>query len=268
MKTENIFLIIIFILFGVFLFLVNNIFISKILKDTIFHIFLNIFAIFVPLINIFLILSKEQKIKKEREFYFSIFLRDFAENIRSGRSIVSSLENLKDLDYKSLSPLIKKLYSEVKLGIPFDKALRNLAKRSESNLIRRLSITIGEALKAGGDVNSTIEAVIRSMIEAEKIKREREAISVPTKINGFIIYFMFLIIMVILMKFLIPSIQSSQQLAINVIEVKNILIHLILIQSFFNGILIGKMSEGNVISGLRYSIFLMLIGYIIFSILA
>lgn len=267
MKTEEILTIIILIFFGIFLFLLNNLFFSKILKEIYFQVAINILAIFIPLISLFLILNRKEKIRKEEEAFFPIFLRDFTENIRSGKNIVSSLENLKDLDYKSLSPLIKKLYVEVKLGIPFDKALNNLAKRSGSKLIKKISITIGEALKAGGDISLTIESVIRGMIEVEKVKREREMISSPTKINGFMIYFMFLIIMIILIKFLIPAVQSSQQIAINIQEIKNILIHLVLIQSFFNGILIGKMSEGSTISGLRYSIFLMLIGYIVFSIL-
>ncbi|MEM0476289.1 MAG: type II secretion system F family protein [Candidatus Aenigmatarchaeota archaeon] len=266
MKFEEILIILILIFLGIFIFFLNNFLLSKIFKNIIIQISLNVLAIFIPLINIFLIFNEKHRKRKEMEFFFSIFLRDLAENIRSGRNIISSLENLKDFDYKSLSPLIKKMYSEVKLGIPFDKALNNLARRSESKLIKKISITIGEALKAGGDVNTTIEAVIRSIIETEKVRREREMIAAPTKINGFMIYFMFLIIMIILIKFLLPAVQQSQQLAINIQEIKEILIHLILIQSFFSGMLIGKMSEGSIIPGLRYSIILMLIGYVVFSI--
>lgn len=267
MKFEEILSVMISIFFGIFIFFFNNFFLSSILKNLILQIVLNILAIFIPLINTFLIFNYKEKLRREKEFYFSTFLRDLAESIKSGKSIVSTLEGLKENDYKSLKPLVEKMYVEVKLGISFDKALNNLAKRSESKLIKKISLTIGEALKAGGDAASIIESVIRSFIEIEKIRREREMISAPTKINGFMIYFMFLGIMIILMKFLIPSVQQSQQIKVNISEIKDILIHLLLIQSFFNGLLIGKMSEGSIISGLRYSIFLMLIGYVVFSVL-
>lgn len=270
MNEIEIISIIVSIIFGVTLFFINIFFLSKIIRSTFFQIALNVITISIPLVTTFLVLNYKERVKKEREFYFSSFLRDFVENIRSGKSIVSSLETLKENDYKSLSSLIKKMYLEVKLGIPFDKAINNLARRSESKIIKRISLTLGEALKSGGDVSSIIEAIIRSMIEAEKIKREREMISAPTKINGFMIYFMFLIVMIILIRFLIPSIhqsQQTQQINININEIKDILTHLIIIQSFFNGLLIGKLTEGSVIPGFRYSIILVIIGYIIFSLL-
>ncbi|MEM5830011.1 MAG: type II secretion system F family protein [Candidatus Aenigmatarchaeota archaeon] len=265
MKKEEILSIIIIFVFSAFLLIFNNLFLSRIFNFFILNFILNLIGIFLPLIIVFIIFSQKNKRIKEIEFYFSSFLRDLAESLRSGRSIVKILEVLKDNDYKALSPLIKKMYNEVKLGISFEKALENLAKRSESKLIRRLSITIGEGIKAGGDVASLIEAIIRSYIEIEKVRREREMISSPTKIQGFMIYFMFLLIMVIIIKFLLPSITSSQQIKIDLKEINNILLHLVLIQSFFNGLLIGKISEGNVLAGLRYSIILMIFGYIVFS---
>lgn len=268
MKKEEILSIAIIFVFSVFLLILNNLILSRILNLFILNFTLNLIGIFLPLVIVFLIFSQKSKRTKKIEYYFSSFLRDLAENLRSGRSIVKILETLKDNDYKSLSPLIKKMYNEVKLGIPFEKALENLAKRSKSKLIRKLSLTIGEGIKAGGDVAAIIEAIIRNYIEVEKVRKEREMIAGPTKIQGFMIYFMFLLIMIIIMRFLLPSLNSSQQIKIDLKEINNILLHLVLIQSFFNGLLIGKISEGNVFSGLRYSIILMIIGYIVFSFLA
>ncbi|MEM0242899.1 MAG: type II secretion system F family protein [Candidatus Aenigmatarchaeota archaeon] len=275
MKSEEILSIIISVVFGIFLLFFNNLILSKILNVLIINVFLNALAIFVPLIIIFLILNQKEKTRKEMEVYFSSFLRDLSEGIKSGKNIVLIFEDIANNDYKSLTPLVKKMASEIKLGIPFDKALYNLAKRSESKLIKKLSLTVGEAVKAGGDMSSVIEATISSLIESEKIKKEREMIAAPTKVNGFLIYFMFLAIIIILLKFLIPTIGEYQSGAIfqkkvniNILEIKNIILHLILIQSFFNGLLIGKMSEGSVIVGLRYSIILMIIGYLTFSLSA
>jgi len=268
MKQEEILSIAIAIFFGIFLFILNNIIISKIIKDFIVTILLNALAIFLPLIVTFLIFSQKQKRIKEIEFYFSSFLRDFTESIRGGRSVVKVLETLQNNDYKSLTPLIKKMYLEVKMGIPFEDTLNNLARRSESKFVKKLSLTIAETIRAGGDVASIIEGVIRSSLEIERIRREREMLTSPTKINGFMIYFMFLIIMIILIKFLLPAVASSQQIRVDIKTINTILLHLVLIQSLFSGLLIGKMSEGNIFAGLRYSIILMLIGYFVFSALS
>jgi len=268
MKQEELLSIIISVSFGIFLFVFNNFLLSVIIRNNFINIIFNAVSIFLPLVIIFLIFSQRNKRIKEIEFYFSSFLRDLVEGLRSGRSIVKVLESLQNNDYKSLSLLVRKMYLEVKMGIPFEDALNNLAKRSESVLVRKMSLTVSEAVKAGGDAASVIEGVIRSFLEVEKVRREREMISAPTKINGFMIYFMFLIIMVILIKFLIPAVGSSQQISINLREVNTILLHLVLIQSLFSGLMIGKMSEGSIYAGLRYSIILMLVGYLVFSFLS
>ena len=74
-------------------------------------------------------------------------------------------------------------------------------------------------------------------------------------------------VLVSLQSFLIPSLNFTGSGFTNLMITYGILFkQLIVIQGFFSGLVIGKMSEGKLISGLKHSIALMVIGYVTLSI--
>lgn len=255
MKEEEIVLIAVGIFSGIFLYFIS-LFIQLVLLSNIFK----ALSILLPLLIIFLIFYRKSLLLKEYETYFTAFLRDLSENLRAGMNLTNALESLKDVDYKGLTPLVKKLITEIKIGIPFDAALNNLARRTNSKIISKICLTVGQSIRAGGDVAGILDAVSKSMLEIEKIRRERKLYLTSTITNSYIIFFVFIGIVIVMSKFLIPEIVKGAQMKVDIKFLNQIFTHMILIQGFFSGLTIGKMAEGSLIAGLRHSVIMIAIG--------
>jgi len=242
-------------------------------KENIFYLlnFLSIFLLFSPLI-----ISKylrHRKIK-EMEEMFHVFLRDFVQAIRSGMTLPVALKTVSENDYKSLSPYIKKLSSQLDWGIPFEKALLNFSRESNSKLIGRIVSSVIESHRFGGNLPDTLESLRSTALETEKLRTERRLYMHSQMITGYIIYFVFIAVLIGLKIFLLPSLTettAAEVLGANIPkeelmkEYGNLFRNIILIQGLFAGLSVGKMSEGALIAGIKHSIFMIFVGLLLFT---
>jgi len=232
--------------------------------------FLSLLLLFVP----FLISRyKEHKRIKEIEEMFHVFLRDFVQAIRSGMSIPVALKTVAENDYKSLTPFVKKMSSQLEWGIPLEKVLLNFSKQVKSRLIGRIVSSIIESHEFGGNLSDTLDALRATALETEKLREERKLYLHSQMITGYIIFFVFLAVIIGLKLFLIPSLTEAtgkEVLGVKVSreeligEYETLFRNIILIQGFFAGLSVGKMAEGAVIAGLKHSIFMMVVGILIY----
>jgi len=221
----------------------------------------------ILIIGGFLIYLKDIITLRAYESNFTFFIRDLTECLRGGLNIVSALESLKKNDYKELNPLIKKLVAEVKAGIPFDLALQRLAKRTNSKLILKMCLTIGQSIKSGGDVADILDAISKSAMEIEKIRRERKLHLSSLTLNLYIIYFVFLAIIIVILRFLIPELIKNAQMKVDMNFLKNVIFrNMIIIQGLFIGLNIGNIVEGSFIAGIRHALIMIIAGLIIWII--
>lgn len=207
------------------------------------------------------------KEKKDIEEKFPDFLRDVSANIKTGMTIPQAVTATKETYYGALTPHIKRMIVQIDWGIPFDKILNDFAKRSPKTIKRSVS-TIIDTHKGGGDIADVFDAVGRSTVEINRIRKERSSIIYNQMITGYTIFFLFVGILVILQSYLLPSlyiftspemdIASSETLGKFYLDTFKLLI---LLQGFFAGLVIGKMSEGSIIAGLKHSFILAIIGY-------
>ena len=264
MKLETIIYIALSILFSVIILLLNE----KLKISGFLHLAIQLIAIFFPAIFIFSIFYRNAMILRSYESNFSYFIRDLTECLRGGLNIVSALENLEKNDYKALNKLIKKLIIEVKTGVPFDLALQKFAQRTGSKLISKMCLTIGQSIKSGGSVADILDAISKSALEIEKIRRERKLYLATLTTNLYVIYFVFLSIVVVLLRLLLPEIAKSSQIKIDMNFLKNVIFrNMIIIQGFFIGLNIGNMIEGSLIAGLKHSLILIIAGLAIWTFL-
>ena len=263
MKLETLIYITLSILFSVIILLL-----TETLKVSGFlRLVFQVLAIIVPVVLIFSLIYRNAMILRSYESNFSYFIRDLTESLRGGLNIVSALENLEKNDYKALNKLIKRLITEVKIGVPFDVALQRFAQRTGSKLISKMCLTIGQSIKSGGSVADILDAISKSALEIEKIRRERKLYLATLTSNLYIIYFIFLGIVIVLLKFLIPEIAKSSQMKIDIDFLKNVIFrNMIIIQGFFIGLNIGNMVEGSIIAGIRHALILIITGMIIWMI--
>ncbi len=212
-----------------------------------------------------------QNVQKEKEEKFLAFTRDLVENVRSGTPISKGIVNLKNRNYGSLSPHVSKLANQLVLGIPLEKAFSIFAKETKSKVISRAISLISEAEKAGGKIGTILESVSKSVNQIDVLRKERKASISNLVTQGYIIFMIFIVIMLVLEFKILPlvsDLSSSGGLKVSTTKIDPgqfsfPLFVMILVQSFFAGLVIGKISEGSVKNGFRHSFILLTITLLI-----
>jgi len=206
---------------------------------------------------------------KSLEDFFPQFMRDLVESVRSGMTLPQAIKVVSENDYGHLSHHVKKLNAQLNWGIPFDKALMNFSKSTRSKLIARISSTIIESHRFGGNITSIFETISSTSVEIERLREERRLYINSQLITGYVIFFVFLVVIIGLQKFLVPTLSEIAVEEITtapgtekemVDEYAGIFRNLIILQGLFAGLVIGKMAEGVIAGGIKHSLFLVIIG--------
>ena len=122
---------------------------------------------------------------------------------------------------------------------------------------------------------------------SDKLAKEREATASTMVVQGYVIFFIFLIIVLVMQYKILPLISSFNvgslgggisgvlggtttaaaatvgNSALQTQQLGNAFLFLILTQGFFTGLTIGKLSEGNIKAGIKHSFAMMVFSFII-----
>lgn len=238
---------------------------------------------FVMVVAPFVIsLALENKKESETSEMFLEFSRNLSESVATGTPISKSIINLKKKDFGPLTKNVQKLANQIELGIPVNSALRNFAFDVDNTVISRAVALIIEAERAGGEINYILDSVAKSIAEVEKLKKERKAAIYSLVMQGYIIFFIFIGIMLIMQFKIIPLVGESKFVdlsrmsdfasqaaqAKNVkelpkIQIANQFLYLLVTQGFFAGLAIGKLTEGSIRSGIKHSFILAVLAFLI-----
>lgn len=207
----------------------------------------------------------EQTKQREKEEKFLEFARDLVEMVRSGTPVSKSIINLRKRVYGTLTPHVVKLANQLTMGITLTDGLTTFAKETSSPVISRAVSLISEAERAGGNIEAILESVANSVAQVEKLRKERQASVSNLVTQGYMIFFVFIIIMLVMEFKILPLVSDlgdAEGLVSNVQELDADafslpLFVMLLVQSFFAGLVIGKISEGTVKAGIRHSFILL-----------
>jgi archaeal flagellar protein FlaJ len=225
-------------------------------------------------------LINETRVENEKEEMFLEFTRNLVESVKTGTPISKSIINLKDKAYGVLGPNINKLANQISLGIPLNLALKVFAKDVNNKTVSRTIILIGQAERAGGEIGEILEAVAEAVTISDKLKKERKAAISTLVVQGYIIFFVFMIIILIMQFQILPMVSGIAELGsigggtfaqvgatsgevINQADISNSFLYLLLIQGLFTGLTIGKLGEGGFKAGIKHSFALMLISFVV-----
>ncbi len=226
----------------------------------------------------------ENKKSLEINEMFLEFSRNLAESVKSGTPVSKSIVNLKNRNYGALSPFVEKLANQISIGIPVSKALDTFAYEVNNPVITRAITLIREAEKAGGEIEYILESSAKSIAEIEKLKKERKAAISSLVVQGYLIFFIFIGIMLIMEFKILPMTASIS--AANLMENIDIeklskisytsttpasanegafssFLELLLVQGLFAGLIIGKITEGTLKSGVKHAFILIMATFLI-----
>ncbi len=224
----------------------------------------------------------ETKIGREKDEMFLEFVRSLVESVESGTPISKSILNLKPQNFGALGKYVAKLQNQIRLGIPLQKSLDIFAKDTKSKEIKRAVTLILEADKTGGNIEQILNSVSNSVSETQNLKLERKSSISSIVMEGYIIFFVFIIIMIVVEIQIIPLTTSFEGLSGDVgiegledMEIEEgdgkgvsqdfsfAFLSLLVTQGLFAGLVIGKLAEKNIKSGIKHSFILITMAVLI-----
>ncbi|MFH1638082.1 MAG: type II secretion system F family protein [Candidatus Woesearchaeota archaeon] len=226
---------------------------------------------------------KEIRRQKRIEDMFLQFVRNMKTAVMSGISIPSAVIQASQKPYSELDPYIKKLANQIKLGIPIHVAFVTFANDTGNKMIRRVITIVIEAEASGGDISTVLEAVTESLSSVKNLQEEQKSAVFSQIIQGYVVYFIFIIIMLVLQLKLFPKltelggngggegllgsmpIGGSIGGAAGAANLDGMFLMLILIQGFFAGIMIGKFSGASLKQGFLHSLILVTLAALIIT---
>ena len=240
---------------------------------------ITITIVFFPfIVDVILENKKEQQMTE----MFLEFSRNLAESVSTGTPISKSIVNMGKKNYGELTPHVRKLANQILLGIPVEKAFETFAYDVGSNVVSRAIALIREAERAGGEIDYILESVATSISEVDKLKKERKAAIFSLIVQGYIIFFIFIGIMLVMQFHILPLIKSAGTFGkftledlssldkvdlegqeTDASELARPFLFLLLVQGLLAGFTIGKLSEGTMKAGIKHSFILVIAAFLI-----
>jgi len=191
------------------------------------------------------------------------FLRDLATSIRTGVPINSALEHASRREYGPLKDELQVLVSQMSWGMTLNDALAVLSERVDLPLVKRATVLISESSMYGGDLSEIFDATARYVesVNTWSLRRRMQTLPYVAIFYFSIALFLFIIILLSRMIF-IPISQLAQsgipfmKPVLDPLQARRVFMHASLIESFFGGILAGKISENSYVGGLKHAMVL------------
>lgn len=235
----------------------------------IFIIGLGVIVIVIPFI--FQIIFQSRKEEEINEMFLE-FSRNLAESVATGTPISKSIVNMRDKNFGALTPYIKKLANQIEIGIPLEKSLKTFAYEVNNPIISRAVNLISESERSGGEIEKILDSTARSIAEIEKLKEERKAAIANLVVQGYIVFFIFIGIMLVMEFKILPLAISAGSLSgittgnvqivddvkneLNKDVLSNLFLYLLIAQGIFTGLAIGQLAEGSIKRGIKHSFIL------------
>ncbi len=233
------------------------------------------FIIIIPLMTF-----HEYKKRREDRVQSQIpdFLKKLASTNETGMTLRDSIKLMTHSDI-GLSKEIKKIWNDIEWGLAINEALIRFANRVRTHIVARSITLLTKANESSGDIGEVLNVAARDVSAEQELKTERRINMFIYVVIIYISFFVFIgIIYIISTTFLDEMVKAGEKvsgsgggvvplsLSREKLGVYNrIFFHGALIQGFSSGLIAGVMGEGSVLSGLKHSVIMISIGYLLFT---
>ncbi|MEA1993480.1 MAG: type II secretion system F family protein [Euryarchaeota archaeon] len=202
------------------------------------------------------------------EELFPDFLADISSSVDSGMSVPQAIAICAKRDYGILTDEIKKIHRLITWGVPFEDVFKKFSFYIKSPFIEKFVYLIIEANRSGGDIREILSAASKNSRQLKEIERELKGDIAPYMIIMYMVFGLFLGMAVLLFyAFIVPMSEMEAGGMIQGISLegyRTLFFRLLLIEGLFNGLIMGKIMNGKVISGLKHSIVMVILVYVVF----
>ena len=206
-----------------------------------------------------------------------LLLRDLAEAVRSGETLVRALEEAAKRDYGPVSMYLERAMVRLSLTSDLEASLRWMGEKLVRPSAMRMATILIEASESGGRIVDILEAAVSLFNQIAEYRDEREAQTRPYLLLAYMGSIVFMVISyVILFQFLAPLSTAAETpemmgapIIQNVLDIsyyKAILFWASVMESIFGGLIAGKISGGRLAAGLIHSSILLAVTIAFFNV--
>ena len=214
---------------------------------------------------------KNQRWISSIEDQMPLLVRGVAESQETGMTLIRALEKVVDNRMVSgpLSKEVKQLVIEMSWGTSFEDALLHFKNRINSPTVNRFCVLVLEASRSGGTIKKVFTATSGFMQEMKEIDRDTSSQMKPYIIVIYAAFAVFIFTAILLLRSFFTPMAETQQIsgytAIGGVGgLKGFFYQDMIVSGLTGGLMAGKIGERRVAGGMKHSIFLVAVGYVIF----
>ena len=204
-------------------------------------------------------------------------LRNLSSMNDSGILLSNSLRMIAESKMGILSKELMKLKEDISWGTSTSRALMKLESNIRTASSSRILHILVKANESTNDLKSVLSITAAQAKTEEGLKKERSSQMVVYIVTIYVSFFVFLFIVYILATDFFPQTSafttSSQGGGaggigngyFNVAEYSMLMFHSALVQAFTSGLIAGKMGQGSAYLGLKYSVSMVIVTYLAFT---
>jgi archaeal flagellar protein FlaJ len=249
----------------------NALYLSTVVDD------LAIFTFLIIAVPLAVLDFKESSRRRHIEEALPNFFRDLAGMNDSGMTLPNAVHLVAQSDYSTLTPYVRRLDNEMSWNVTFIEAIQRFRLRLATPLTDRSIDLIAKASKAGGDVSEVLRAAASDSYEFISLRIERRNNMLIYIVIVLISFFVFVFVIYILVTTFLTVMATAGSAAagvgggaasfggaIDLALYGRLFAHAAILQGLFSGLVAGQMGEGRAVAGLKYSIIMVLIAWIMF----
>ena len=205
-------------------------------------------------------------------------LRNLSSMNDSGILLSNSLKIIAESKMGLLTKELKKLKEDISWGTSTSRALMKLENNIRTASSSRIIHTLIKANESTSNLKSVLSITAEQVKGDERLKKERSSEMVVYVVTIYVAFFVFLFIVYVLAVYFFPESASFKNSAqgvggyggignsyFNIEEYTMLMYHSALVQALTSGLIAGKMGQGSVYMGLKYSVSMMIITYAVFT---
>jgi len=206
-------------------------------------------------------------------------IRDIIEANKSGMPFLKAVEYTATLRYGVLSDEVKRMVARMKLGDPFEDAIMGMARRIGTPLAYRTAILLIEVGRHGGRIQEMLEEVYSHIRELQDLLADRKRQITPYLFVVYAAFGIYLFTVAILFMTFFGQAQTLTPMAgipgafpmamakINPKQYHIWFYHMGAVEAIVGGFVIGKISEGKSVAGVKHMLIMLFINFIAFTFL-
>ncbi len=191
------------------------------------------------------------------------FLRDLTEARKSGASPERCMENLSGRNYGGFTKILTAASRQIRWGFPFRVIYETFKTKIRSWLALINIYLLVDAIEVGGGTPETLETLTHFSEELSSLEKEKKETLRPLLLMPYIGAGILLFSTIIFLGFSRTILSSFGHQALPFSMVVTLLLPPIMVQTFFTGLVTGKLSSGSVSAGFKHAIVLLIVGLIL-----